>query len=62
MGGPGGIPQGSALSLLCMCVYVNDMPLQVQHSCLLQFADDTCLICLGDTPGIVALQDDLCMY
>ena len=42
-------------------VYVNDMPLQVQHGCLLQYDDDTRT---GDTPGIVAqaLQDDLCMY
>ena len=42
-------------------VYVNEMPLKVQHGCLLQFADDTCLICAGDTSDIVAktLQDDL---
>ena len=40
------------------------MSLQVQHGCLPQFADDTCLICSRDTPGIVAqaLQDDLCVY
>ena len=57
----GGIPQGSALGPLLFLVYVNEMPLKVQHSCLLQFADDTCLICAGDTSDIVAktLQDDL---
>ena len=39
------------------------MPSQVQHGCLLQFADDTCLICAGNSPGVVArmLQDDLCV-
>ena len=38
------------------------MPLQVSHGCLLQFADDTCLICSGDSADAVAkmLQDDLC--
>ena len=61
---------GGHSSAECTCnwsllyAYVNDMTLQVQHGCLLQFAYDTCLICLGDTPSIVAqaLQDDLCMY
>ena len=39
------------------------MPSQVQHGCLLQFADDTCLICVGDSPDAVAemLQGDLCV-
>ena len=43
----GGIPQGSALGLLLFLIYVNNKLLQVRHSCLLQFADDTCLICCG---------------
>ena len=36
---------------------------QVQHSCLLQFADDTCLICSGESPNVIVetLQDDLCI-
>ena len=41
----GGILQGSALGPLLFLVYVNDMPLQVKNGDLVQFADDTCIIC-----------------
>ena len=43
----GGIPQGSALGPLLFLVYVNDMPSQIKHGKLLQYADDTALICSG---------------
>ena len=43
----GGIPQGSALWPLLFLIYVNDMPSQVSHGKLLQYADDTALICSG---------------
>jgi len=39
----GGIPQGSALGPLLFLVYVNDLPSQV--SGVLQYANDTTLIC-----------------
>ena len=43
------------------CSYVNQMPSQISNGCLLQFADDTCIICSAESPGAVTamLQDDL---
>ena len=43
----GGIPQGSALGLLLFLIYVNEMTSIVKFGKLLQFADDTTLICSG---------------
>lgn len=58
----GGISQGSALGSLLFLVYVNDMPLQVGNGALVQFADDTCIICSGGTHKEVSemLCDELC--
>ena len=62
MGVAGGIPQRSALGSL-LYVHIDDMPLQVWDGYLLQVADDTCLICSGDTPNIAAQAiDDICVY
>ena len=49
----GGIPQGSALGPLLFLVYVNAMPFVVKHSRLLQFADDTAVICSGANYDVV---------
>ena len=43
----GGIPQGSALGPLLFLVYMNEMVQRVKYGTLLQFADDTALICYG---------------
>ena len=44
-----GIPQGSALGPLLFLVYMNNMSSQIVHGRLLQYADDTALICSGPT-------------
>ena len=49
----GGIPQGSALGPLLFLVYVNTMPSVVRHCRLLQFADDTAVICSGANYDVV---------
>ena len=43
----GKIPQVSALGPLLFLIYMNDMSSQVKHGDLLQYADDTALICSG---------------
>ena len=47
-----GIPQSSALGPLLFPFYINDMAVQVQHSSLLQLADDV-------KPGVFLSDESL---
>ena len=45
-----GIPRGSTLGLLLFLIYVNSLPSQITAGLLLQYADDTALMCSGASP------------
>ena len=50
----GGIPQGSALGPLLFLIYMNTLPSVISDAVLLQYADDTTLVCSGPDPAATA--------
>ena len=50
----GGIPQGSALGPLLFLIYMNRLPSKIGDALLLQYADDTTLVCSGTDPATTA--------
>ena len=50
----GGIPQGRALWPLLFLIYMNTLPSKIGDALLLQYGDDTTLVCSETDPATTA--------